>query len=96
MYICNEFLSNRRQQVAVDGAASTTEWIPFTSGVTQGNVLGGITLMQHYKQLDNIDYKLYYIVCLSHEAALHTIGLLTIYYFVCLTHEAALHTIVLY
>ena len=36
--ICTEFLSDRRQRVVVDGAAS--EWIPIISGVQQGSVFG--------------------------------------------------------
>ena len=35
--ICTEFLSDRRQTVVVDGAAS--KWIPIISGVRQGSVL---------------------------------------------------------
>ena len=33
--ICTEFLSDRRQRVVVDGAAS--EWIPIISGAPQGS-----------------------------------------------------------
>ena len=40
--ICNEFLSNCRLQVVVDGAAS--EWIPIVSGMPQGSVLGPLCL----------------------------------------------------
>ena len=36
--ICTEFLSDRRQSIVVDGAAS--EWIPIISGMPQGSVLG--------------------------------------------------------
>ena len=40
LFICREFLSNRRQRVVVDGAIS--EWIPTVFGVPQGNVLGSL------------------------------------------------------
>ena len=36
--ICRELLSDCRQRVVIDGAAS--EWIPLVSGVPQGSVLG--------------------------------------------------------
>ena len=36
--ICREFLSDRRQRVVVDGAAS--EWLPIISGIPQRSVLG--------------------------------------------------------
>ena len=36
--ICTEFLSDRRQRVVVDGAAS--EWIPIIKGVPQESMLG--------------------------------------------------------
>ena len=36
--ICTEFLSNHRQRVVVDGAAS--KWIPIISGEQHGSVLG--------------------------------------------------------
>ena len=34
--ICTEFLSDHRQRVVVNGAAS--EWIPMISGMTQGSM----------------------------------------------------------
>ena len=38
LFICREFLSNRRQRVVVDGA--TSEWIPIVSCIPKGSVLG--------------------------------------------------------
>ena len=38
LFICKEFLSDRRQRFVVDGAAS--EWIPIVSGVPHRSVLG--------------------------------------------------------
>ena len=42
--ICTEFLSDRRQRVMVDGAAS--EWIPIISGLPQLSVLGLLGLLK--------------------------------------------------
>ena len=41
--IGTEFLSDRKQRVLVDGAAS--EWIPIISGVPQGSVLGPLVFI---------------------------------------------------
>ena len=41
--ICTEFLSDRKQRVVVDGAAS--EWIPIISGEPQESVFLWITLV---------------------------------------------------
>ena len=43
LFICREFLSNRRQRVVVDDA--TSEWIPIVSGVPQGSVFGHLLII---------------------------------------------------
>ena len=47
--ICTEFLSDRRQRVLVDGAAS--EWIPIISGVPQGRVLGPLQFILYTSEI---------------------------------------------
>ena len=47
--ICREFLSNRRQRVVVDGAAS--ERIPIISGMPQGNVLGPLLFIRYTSEM---------------------------------------------
>ena len=47
--ICREFLSDRRQRVEVDGAAS--EWIPIVSGVPQGSVLGPLLFIMYTNEM---------------------------------------------
>ena len=42
MSICTEFITERRQRVVVDGAAS--EWTPIISGMTHGRVLSPLCL----------------------------------------------------
>ena len=47
--ICTEFLSDRRQRVVVDDAAS--EWIPIISGVPQGSVLGPFVFILYTREM---------------------------------------------
>ena len=47
--ICTEFLSDRRQGVVVDGAAS--EWIPVISGVPRGCVLGPLLFILYTSEM---------------------------------------------
>ena len=47
--ICTEFLSDRRQRVVVDGAAS--EWMPVISGVPQGSVLGPLLFILYTSKM---------------------------------------------
>ena len=47
--ICTEFLSNRRQRVKVNGAAS--EWIPIISGVPQGSELGPLLFILYSSEM---------------------------------------------
>ena len=47
--ICTEFLSDRRQGIVVDGAAS--EWIPIISGVPQGGVLGPLQYILYISKM---------------------------------------------
>ena len=47
--ICTEFLSDRRQRVVVDGAAS--EWIQIISGVPQGSVLGPLLFIIYTSEM---------------------------------------------
>ena len=49
LFICTEFLSDRRQRVVVDGAAS--EWIPIISGVPQESVLGPLLFILHTSEI---------------------------------------------
>ena len=47
--ICTAFLSDRRQRVVVDGAAS--EWIPIISGVPQRSVLGPLLFILYTSEM---------------------------------------------
>ena len=47
--ICTEFLSDRRQRVVVNDAAS--EWIPIISGVPQGSVLGPFVFILYTSEM---------------------------------------------
>ena len=47
--ICTEFLSDSRQRVVVDGAAS--EWIPIILGVPQGSVLGPLLFILYTSEM---------------------------------------------
>ena len=49
LYICKEFISNRRQLVVVDGA--TNEWIPIFSGVPQGSMLGPLLFILYTSEM---------------------------------------------
>ena len=47
--IFTEFLSDRRQRVVVDGAAS--KWIPIISGDPQGSVLGPLLFILYQRNV---------------------------------------------
>ena len=47
--ICTEFLTDRRQRVVVDGAAS--EWIPIIPGVSQWSVLGPLLFILYTSEM---------------------------------------------
>ena len=47
--ICTEFLSDRRQRVLVDGAASV--WTPIILGVLQGSVLGPLLFILYRREM---------------------------------------------
>ena len=47
--ICTELLSDRRQRVVVQDAAS--EWIPIISGVSQGSVLGSLLFIVYTSEM---------------------------------------------
>ena len=47
--ICTEFLSDRRQRIVVDGAAS--KWIPLISGVPQGTVFGPLLFILYTSEM---------------------------------------------
>ena len=51
--ICSEFLSDRRQRVVVDGAAS--EWVPIIAGVPQWSVFGPFLFIQYTSKMFELD-----------------------------------------
>ena len=55
--ICTEFLSDRRQRVVVDGAAS--EWIPIILGVPQGSMLGPLFILYTSEMFELIENRLF-------------------------------------
>ena len=57
MFMCREFLSNRRQRVVVDGA--TSDWIPIVSGVRQGSVLGALLILYTSEMFELVENRLY-------------------------------------
>ena len=53
-----EFLSNRRERVVVDGA--TSEWIPIVSGLPQGSVLGPhLFILYNSEMIELVEDRLY-------------------------------------
>ena len=58
--ICTEVLSDRRQRVVVDGAATASEWIPFISGVLQRSVLSPLLFILYTSEtFDLVDNRLF-------------------------------------
>ena len=56
--ICTEFLFDRRQRVAVVGAAS--EWILIISGVPQGSLLGPLLFIRYTSEMfERIENRLF-------------------------------------
>ena len=56
--ISTEFLSNHRQRVMVDGAAS--EWIQIISGMPQGHVLGPLLLIRYSSEMfELVEHRLF-------------------------------------
>ena len=58
LFICTEFLSDRRQRVVVDGATSAV--IPIVSGVPQGSVLCPVLFILYTNEmLEPVENRLY-------------------------------------
>ena len=55
--ICREFLSNPRQRVVFDGAAS--EWIPIISVMPQGSVIGLLFILYTSKMFELVENRLF-------------------------------------
>ena len=56
--ICTEFLSDRRQRVVVDCAASL--WIPIISGVPEGSVLSPLIFILYTREMfDLVENRLF-------------------------------------
>ena len=49
LYVCTEFLSDRRQRVVVECIA--IEWIPIISGGPQGSVLGPLLFILYTSEM---------------------------------------------
>ena len=58
LYICTEFVSDRRQRVVVN--AATSEWIPIISGMPQRSVSGPLLFILYSSEMfELVENRLY-------------------------------------